>query len=183
MICFGTFDGYYVLNKNTLSDANAAMLKLRITDFLVDDEVITPRTSDLFEEYIPECKKVTLPYHGCRFAFRFASLNYQLQHRVHYQYMLEGYDEAWRDAGQERMAQYEDVPGGTYKLRIRAFLLETPDKFDERIIEVVMPPHFLLSTSAIWVYMGLAALMLLAMLFWKQEKLKRLKRKQEEQAE
>ena len=181
VMCFGTFDGYYVLNKNTLSAANAAMLKLRITDFLIDDEVISPRTSDLFEEYIPECKKVTLPYHGCRFAFRFASLNYQLQHRVHYQYMLEGYDETWKDADVLREAQYEDVPGGTYTLRIRAFLLETPNKYDERTIEVVMPPHFLLSTSAIWIYMGIAALLLLITLFWKQEKMKRLKRKQEEQ--
>ena len=183
IICFGTFDGYYVINKNTLSDASAAMLKLRITDFLVDDEIVTPRTSDLFEEYIPECKKVTLPYHGCSFAFRFASLNYQLQHRVHYQYMLEGYDETWRDADKDRMAQYEDVPGGSYTLKIRAFLLETPDKFDERSIEVVMPPHLLLSTGAIWTYIGIAAFLLLASLFWKQERMKKEKRRQAQQAE
>ena len=112
-----------------------------------------------------------MPDHSCRFAFRFASLNYQLQHRVHYQYLLEGYDSHWQTATKERMATYENIPTGTYKFRVRASLIESPEKFDERVITVVIPPTFLLSTSAIWIYIVLVVLGGVAYLLWKQKRL------------
>ena len=170
-IIFGTQKGYYVVDKKKLTGAGGLFLKLQLTDFYYNDELQSPRLSDKFSHYVPDSKEVRMPDHSCRFAFRFASLNYQLQHRVHYQYLLEGYDSHWQTATKERMATYENIPTGTYKFRVRASLIESPEKFDERVITVVIPPTFLLSTSAIWIYIVLVVLGGVAYLLWKQKRL------------
>ena len=151
-ILFGTLNGYYLVDRKKLSTATGSLLKLRLTDFFIDGEIQSPRLNDNYKEYPAESKEITLPSHSSVFGFRFAALNYQLQHRVHYQYMLEGYDDDWQNAPKDRIATYVGVPGGTYKFKVKAFLLESPDKYDLRTITVVVPPHFLLSSAALWLY-------------------------------
>ena len=170
-IMFGTLDGCYVVDRKKLRNNNGSMLKLRLTDFFLDDELMSPRLNGTFSQYVPESKEVELPEAGSTFALRFASLNYQLQHRVHYQYMLEGHDKEWLNADRTRTAVYTDVPAGRYTFKVKAFLLEAPDKYDMRTIDIVVPNHFLLSSDAIWLYMALAVAAMLGVMFWRQKKL------------
>ena len=44
-----------------------------------------------------------------------------------------------------------------------------------RSIRVVVPPPFLLSTTAIWIYLGLAAVLGIGFLLWHQNRLRRQK--------
>lgn len=157
-ILFGTLNGYYIVDRSKLRTHNGSLLKLAITDFYVDDKRMSPRLNDTYDYYIPDSGQVRLPSRGSIFSVKFASLNYQLQHRVHYQYMLEGYDKEWHNADNQRRANYSNVPAGTYTLRIKAFLLESPDKYDERTIKITVPPYFFASTVALWIYLMLAIL-------------------------
>lgn len=152
-ILFGTLNGYYIVDRKKLMTTTGSLLKLRITDFFLNGEIQSPRFNDTFETYPAESKEITLPSHNSVFGFRVASLNYQLQHRVHYQYMLEGYDDDWQNVDKDRIITFSDLPGGTYKFKVKAFLLESPDKFDMRTISVVVPPHSLFSSTAIWIYL------------------------------
>lgn len=172
-VIFGTFNGYYVVDRDKLTTKTGSLLKLRITEFYFDNELQSPRLSPTFDYYIPESRRVVMPKHSCTFAFRFAALNYQYQHRIHYQYRLEGYDNDWRNADKERLASYNDVPAGTYHFRVKAFLLESPENYDMRTIEVVVPPYFLLSTAAVWLYLLLLCVAGIAGLWWYQEHLRR----------
>lgn len=172
-ILFGTLDGYYVVDLSKLITKTGSLLKLRITDFFLNDELQTPHLNHTFDYYVPESKQVELPNHNDQFAFRFASLNYQFQHRIHYQYRLEGYDADWQNAGKDRMAVYEDVPAGTYQFQVKAFLLESPENYDMRTIEVVVPPYFLLSTYAVWIYLVILGIVGIGVLLWYQEKLRK----------
>ena len=142
-ILFGTINGYYIVDRNKLMAEKGSLLKLQITDFFIGDQIQSPRLNDTYDYYVPVSKRVEIPSHNDDFAFRFAALNYQLQHRVHYQYMLEGYDTDWKNAGKDRIVYYSDVPGGTYTFKVKAFLLESPDKYDLRTIEVVVPASYL----------------------------------------
>ena len=157
-ILFGTLNGYYIVDRSKLRTHNGSLLKLAITDFFVDDKLMSPRLNDTYDYYVPDSGKVRLPSRGSIFSVKFASLNYQLQHRVHYQYMLEGYDKEWHNADNQRRANYSNVPAGTYTLRIKAFLLESPDQYDERTLEITVPPYFFASTVALWIYIMLAIL-------------------------
>ena len=176
-ILFGTTNGYYVVDRKKLMSHNAAVFKLHFTAFWVDNQLQSPRLTDNYDYYVPDARKVTLPSHTSSFALRFASLNYQLQHRVHYQYMLEGYDKDWVNAGKDRIAKYENVPSGTHKLRVKAFLLESPDKYDLKEMEITVPAMFFFSSAATWLYMLLIALGGMALLFWAQRHIKMKQRK------
>ena len=142
-VIFGTLEGYYFVDRNKLVTKKGSLLKLRITDFFLNGIIQTPRMPDqAFDYYVPESKSVKLPDANSTFAFRFAALNYQFQHRIHYQYMLEGYDDEWQNAGKDRMATYSNLSGGTYQFKVKAFLLESPENYDIRTIEVVVPYSF-----------------------------------------
>ncbi len=173
-VMFGTLDGYYTVDRSKLMTKTGSLLKLRITDFMINDVIQSPRMKGQeLEYYVPESKSVKLPKQDCSFSFRFAALNYQLQHRVHYQYMLEGYDEDWQNAGKDRIATYSDISSGTYKFMVKAFLLESPENYDLREIEVIVPPSSLLSSTAIWFYIAIIALLAITALWWHQRKLRK----------
>lgn len=167
-VLFGTLNGYYLIDRAKLMNAAGNILKLRITDFWLDDEQQSPRLNDNFDYYVPDSRHVRLPRHNAVIALRFASLNYQLQHRVHYQYMLEGIDTDWRNADRSRTAVYSNLPTGTYCFQVKAFLLESPEKYDIRQMEIQVPPYFILSSSAVWIYMPLAIILGLWLMFWRQ---------------
>jgi AraC-type DNA-binding domain-containing proteins len=171
IVLFGTLNGYYTVDRKKLSSGNGSMLKLRITDFYINDELQSPRLNSIYDYYVPESKQVTLKNHNSVIAVRFASLNYQLQHRVHYQYMMEGYDTQWLNADKSRTVSYASLPTGIYHLRIKAFLLESPDSYDERVLEIIVPPYFLLSKNAVWFYMFFMGVLSLGIMFWRQRRL------------
>lgn len=173
-ILFGTLNGYYTIDRKKLTTSTGSMLKLKITDFYINDELMSPRLNDKFAFYVPDSKSVTLPGHNDIISFRFTSLNYQLQHRVHYQYKLEGYDSDWINADKSRTVSYSGLPSGTYKFYVKAFLLESPDKYDLRAIEIVVPPYFLLSSNAIWIYLILIAIGILVFIYIRQKRMARL---------
>ncbi|MBQ8948980.1 MAG: hypothetical protein IJ059_04245, partial [Prevotella sp.] len=172
-IIFGTINGFYVVDRNKLMTTKGSLLKLQITDFFINEEQQSPRLNDNYDFYVPMSRKVELPASSANFAFRFAALNYALQHRVHYQYMLEGYDKDWQSAGKDRIAFYDDVPAGTYTFKVKAFLLESPDKFDQRSIEVVVPAFsFIASAAVYWIgaIILLAAVAAFVFFWWRKVK-------------
>ena len=159
-IIFGTLNGFYVIDRKKLTNSTGSLLKLHITDFFLNGNLQSPRLGSEYDYYVPESKKVVISSEATSFAFRFAALNYQLQHRVHYQYKLDGYDKEWRNADKSRMATYENVGGGKYKFMVKAFLLESPDAYDLRSIEVEVESGMLLSPVALSIY---AILLLVAL--------------------
>ncbi len=175
---FGTLNGYYTVDRKNLINCHASMLKLKITDFFINDELITPRLNDYYTYYVPDSKSVELPSRSSVFSFRFASLNYQLQHRVHYQCLLAGYDKTWHNVGHDRMISYSNIPAGTYEFQVKAFLLESPDKYDIRKITVIVPPYLFASTGAMEIYLVLFIIGIIAAIYYRkyyQDKIRKMR--------
>ena len=169
-ILFGTINGYYVVDRSKLMAEKGSLLKLQITDFFVNGELQSPRFNDNYDFYAPMARRIKLPINSKSFGFRFAAMNYALQHRVHYQYMLEGYEEEWHNAERNRIATYDKLKAGTYTFKVKAFLLESPEKFDLRTVEVVVPPFTGYGQAVYWA-IGLVVLAVLLWLwFWKRRK-------------
>jgi signal transduction histidine kinase/ligand-binding sensor domain-containing protein len=57
-----------------------------------------------------------------RFQFDYAGLSFSAPQKLRYQYMLEGFDRAWTDAGTRRTAYYTNIPPGKYRFRVRTAL-------------------------------------------------------------
>jgi hypothetical protein len=167
-LLFGTVDGYYVVDRKKLMNSTGSLLKLQITDFFIGDEIQSPRLNDTYDYYVPLSKHVEIPGNSPSFAFRFAALNYQLQHRAVYQYMLEGYDDDWQNADKKRLAYYNDVPAGTYTFKVKAFLLESPEKYDLRTIEVVVEASNLLTVITWGVLLLIVAIIVLLIMMYRR---------------
>ena len=73
--------------------------------------------------------------------------------------MLEGYDEDWQNAPVSRTAWYNNLPSGTYKFKVKAFLIDSPEKYDLKEIEVIVPPSFLMSRNAMWIYLAIGVVL------------------------
>ena len=170
-ILFGTINGYYVVDRSKLMAEKGSLLKLQITDFFVNGELQSPRFNDNYDFYAPMARRIKLPINSKSFGFRFAAMNYALQHRVHYQYMLEGYEEEWHNAERNRIATYDKLKAGTYTFKVKAFLLESPEKFDLRTVEVVVPAFTGYGQIIYWVI----GLVVLAVLLWLLFRMRRKK--------
>jgi ligand-binding sensor domain-containing protein/signal transduction histidine kinase len=121
-----------------------------------------------------------------RFQFDYAGLSFAAPQKLRYQYMLEGFDRAWTNAGTRRTAYYTNIPFGKYRFRVRATLGDsgflaptnargnTPDgsreakSFNpsyeagapqEALLSFELLPHFY---QTIW-FRALAALMIVAL--------------------
>lgn len=157
-IIFGTINGYYLIDKHKLSNAGNPELKLQITDLQINEENTSPRLNADFEYYIPESGFVTLPNRHSVFSLRFASLNYPLQHRIHYQYILEGYDETWKNGDLYRKASYANIPAGNYLFKIKAFLPENPNVYELKSLHIEIPAYFWETQKAYIFYVCILAI-------------------------
>ena len=172
-LLFGTLNGIYVVDRKQLVAQKGSTLRLEITDFFVNDQLMSPSRNNVFDYYVPDSGFVELPSRSSTFAVRFASLNYQLQHRVHYQYMLDGFDKEWRNADKSQTASYNNVPAGTYQFKVKAFLSDSPDQSDEQTLTIVVPPFWLFSTTAFFCYALLLLAALISYVQWKRRQRQR----------
>ncbi len=67
-------------------------------------------------------EKATDLYLGWRdnkFEFEFVAMNFTNSSKNQYEYFLEGYDKHWFLSGTKRFGRYSNLPGGSYRLRVR----------------------------------------------------------------
>ena len=85
-----------------------------------------------------------------RFQFDYAGLSFASPQKVRYQYILEGFDHDWTDAGTRRTAYYTNISPGTYRFRVRAVTDDTgfPAHMDSTAenpassLAFILLPHF-----------------------------------------
>ena len=88
-----------------------------------------------------------------RFQFDYAAISFASPYKVRYQYMLEGFDHGWTNAGMRRTAYYTNIPPGTYRFRVRAamddadFIDQADTKADVNLLSnasfaFTLQPHY-----------------------------------------
>lgn len=112
----GGTKGYNVVNFNQMI-TNDYIPPIVITDFKVDNRSVFSDNSN----YKIKNNSVTLKNNDNKFNIEFAALSYSNSLRNYYAYRLIGFDDEWHyvDAN-ERIANYTNIPKGTYKFEIKA---------------------------------------------------------------
>ncbi len=113
-----------------------------------------------FDKEITDVKSIELNYNQNVFSIEYAALDYIRPDKIQYQYMLEGFDENWINAGQRRVAYYTNIDAGKYKFRLRASngvngWIEKSTSLNIRVI----PPFWLT-----WWFITLTILILIAIM-------------------
>ncbi len=134
---------------------------LIVTDLLIDDKPYDWLDSTM-QEKISQCqpfftKEITLPSGVDKFSVGFSLLTYQGQQQCRYAYRLENYDREWHYTDADnRKATYQNLPAGTYRLRLRAvdsYGHQTEMPYSIKVN--VLPPWY----QTWWAYLMYAALL------------------------
>jgi ligand-binding sensor domain-containing protein len=72
----------------------------------------------VLERSLPRTEKIVLSHSDNYFSFEFASLDYSKPDRNRFQYILEGLDREWTNAGTRNFAGYTQVDPGSYTFKV-----------------------------------------------------------------
>lgn len=174
---FGSRKGF-VSFATTGIDSNALQVKahIMVSDILIDGVPIAYVAPELRRKVSEESpaftRHIVIPSSVGKFAVEFSMLTFVNQEQNKYAYMLEGYDSDWHYQETARQAVFENLPAGTYKLRLMA-----ADSYGNKselpyAIEVTVLPPWYLSWIAFVIYMLLAAAAVYAVTRWYKGHLK-----------
>lgn len=95
------------------------------------------------------------------FTVKFAAGNYNQSERLQFMYWLEGHDQDWKNGDAlKHGVTFHDLGSGTYKLHVMAVSAEGAVSNQERILEIKINRHWLLSWWMIASYIAVIALVL-----------------------
>lgn len=91
------------------------------------------------------------------FEFEYAGLSFVAPQKVHYRYMLQGFDRGWTDAGTRRSAYYTNIPPGNYTFRVEATNNDGVWNNAGATVTFNLQPHYY---QTLWFYLLLVAAMI-----------------------
>lgn len=103
-----------------------------------------------------------LPFHSNTLAATFAGLYYGNEQGIRYEYKLENYDTGWIRAAKNYTILYQNLPPGSYRLKVRAVTAggEVAGEAGELNLRVI-PPYW-----RTWWFITLAVLLMAGILWW-----------------
>jgi len=119
-IAFGTRTGLYIIDANKLQP-NENPPPVVLTDFRIfTQKVFVNGPEKVLSKAINETEEITLNYKQSMLSFNFAALNFRDPEKNQYAYQLRGFDDKWRQVGNQRTALYTNLPAGTFTFRVIA---------------------------------------------------------------
>ena len=148
--------------------ANGSSAPVRITNIEVHNNTVAVG-SDILPQGIDYIKKLKLPYNSNALTLEFAALSYAMPENNTFQYMLEGFDKDWIDAGNSDKASYTNLPTGNYTFRVRAFNSDGVAMEQQASLPITISPPLYLS----WPFMILYVLLAAALIFFIAKRISR----------
>jgi signal transduction histidine kinase/ligand-binding sensor domain-containing protein/DNA-binding response OmpR family regulator len=160
-----------------------------LTDFLLFNKPVPIGPESILKHQIGYEKKITLKHNQSVITLEYATLDFPFSRNIHYEVMLEGLEEKWRNVGNQHTATFTNLSPGKYAFKVR----RADDLFSQgetvpTQIDIHMLPPFWLTW---WVYLLYA--LLIAVLFYlfrkytlnwlsiqNELKLEKIKREQED---
>ena len=94
-------------------------IPLLFENLKVHNKLIHPGNKECINKHLSYNPDIKLNYNQNGFSISFVALDYSEHERVHYYYMLEGFDRYWIDANNNREAYYANLPTGCYTFKVR----------------------------------------------------------------
>lgn len=95
-------------------------IPLLFCDLKIHNKLIRPQEAPwIIDKHLSYCPDIHLKHDENSFSLSFSALDYGGHDRVHYQYHLEGFDDYWIDARNNREAYYANLPAGDYVFHVR----------------------------------------------------------------
>ncbi len=154
---FGSSEGVTVINSRELKSKSQPP-HIFLTNFKLFDKPVIPGKSALLERPIYETKEIKLKHNQNTITIEFDAIHYRNPARNRSAYILENYDNQWREVGSQHFAFYSNLPPGEYKFRVKAANNNGIWNLNGPVLKITISPPWWKTTRA---YVGYAILFVL----------------------
>ena len=124
----------------------------------IHHQLVVPYLSNSIDRHLSYQPAIRLKHTQNSFSISFTALDYSEFERMNYEYLLEGHDKMWMDAGDSHEAYYSNLFAGKYVFRVRMTDKDNTQIEAENAIEVHISPAPAATGWAICIYLILFAL-------------------------
>lgn len=148
---FGGINGLNYFFPDSIKSSNFQP-NLAITSIKILNEDLTGMPSE-----------ISLHYNMNFLTFEFASMDFSEPRNNNYAYKLDGFDKEWNYTGSDnRIANYTNLPPGTYTFRVRGSNSEGVWSLNEATLSILISPPFWLT----WWFITLAILLAAGLIYY-----------------
>lgn len=181
-VMFGGDNGILVFEPGEIQRRNADVGRLVFTHLQIGSDVVDySPDDDVLDAAVMYATRIHLKASNNSFTISFCSPNVSDPDRIHYDYMLVGYDSHWHRDVKVAQASYASLRAGEYELKVRAYYEDYPSKAIEKTIKVSVDAPWFSSTLAVLVYAFVAVVVVLV--FYRMWRERRMQRYEIEKAE
>lgn len=94
-------------------------IPLLFEDIKIHNVLVRPGKGACIDRHLSYNPDINLKYDQNGFSISFAALDYSESERMHYYYKLDGFDQYWIDAHNNKEAYYANLPAGSYTFRVK----------------------------------------------------------------
>ncbi|WP_107826817.1 two-component regulator propeller domain-containing protein [Mucilaginibacter yixingensis] len=152
---FGCLNGYVTFDPRKIK-VNRIHANMVLTDMEVYYKALTPQADDSPLDYsINETDHLTLACNQNMVSIDYTVLDFR-DEPISYQYKLEGFDQSWRNVGEERKATYTNIPPGDYIFKVCSNNIHLFDHKPQKQIRITILPPFWRTWWAYCIYFLMA---------------------------
>lgn len=115
-------------------------IPLLFEDIKIHNVLVRPGKGACIDRHLSYNPDINLKYDQNGFSISFAALDYSESERMHYYYKLDGFDQYWIDAHNNKEAYYANLPAGSYTFRVKITRNDQSTIVGENAIRVIMHP-------------------------------------------
>ena len=143
---------------------------------LFNTEILPGDSTGILKKNINELERISLKHNQNFFTIEFTTINFINPDKSLFEYKLENFNTDWVQAGNQREANFTNVPFGKYKLLIRATNEDGVWSDEIKSLQIIINPPFWKTWPAYLIYFLLIILVLYSIYKYQ---VRRLKLKQE----
>ncbi|MBT1689895.1 hybrid sensor histidine kinase/response regulator [Dawidia soli] len=160
-LLFGGTEGFTLFHPDSMT-VNTVEPPVYITEFRVLNRPVMIGENEILKRNILLTSEIELSYLDNIISFEFAALNYLQVDKNRYRYKMEGFQDEWVEAGNERKATYTNLAPGKYRFRVIA--ASNSGVWNEKgasIDVIITPPYW-----RTWWFRTILALVVLGGIAW-----------------
>lgn len=157
-LVFGGTHGLTMFNPLDVSQKRT--IPLLFEDLKIHNVAARPQDGKNIDRHLSYSPDIRLEHYENGFSISFAALDYSEHERVHYYYMMEGFDKYWIDARNNREVYYANLPAGSYTFRVKVTNNNRSIAETENSIRVIIRPAPWMSWWA-WLFYTVIAIVVI----------------------
>ncbi len=148
--------------------------KLLFTGFRLYNQLVLPGdTTQILTKNINELDEIRLRHHQNFFTVEFTTLNFINPDKSRFQYKLENFNTDWVFTGNQREANFTNVPDGKYRLLVRATNEDGIWSDEVRAIAIIIKPPFWKTWPAFLLYTFVLGLIIYSIYIYQTNRIRR----------